>query len=325
MSRALDPTKAHLVSEETAIRVRAAAKELGYRGDRVAGALRRGATGTIGVIVADLANPFIAPVIHGVAQSLALHEMLPLVIETNDDPDELESSLDHLLSRRVDAVICAGARFGNRDILEAASRHTPHVIAVRGLPNSILTQVLHDDRAGGAMAARHLIGLGHKRLAELRGPNDVGNFMARHQGFREECEAAGVELVDLPEIGERPIREAGERLARILLELHGEDLPTAVFVHNDLMAVGALGVFRQHRVVCPDDVSIVGYNDSPMIDQIDPPLTSIVYPGIEVGRAAGEVAFKLISDPGGPAPGAVFPPRLIVRDSTKPAEFQPRR
>jgi LacI family transcriptional regulator len=316
VSRALDPRKAHLVSDETVTRVRETAKQLGYRGDRVAGALRRGLTGTIGVIVADLGNPFVTPVIHGIAQGLAPHEMLPLVVETNDDPSQLESCVDHLLSRRVDAVICAGSRFSNREVLEKAAEHTPVVIAVRGLQHTVLTQVLHDDRAGGAMAARHLLALGHSRLVELRGPDDVGNFVARHEGFREVCREAGATLVDLPTNGDRPIREEGERLALSLLDLHGDDLPTAVFAHNDLMAVGALGVFRQHGLSCPTDVSIVGYNNSPMIDQINPPLTSIAYPGTRVGRAAGDVALQLIADPGGLAPGAVFPPQLCLRDST---------
>lgn len=317
VSRALDPEKSHLVREDTALRVREAAKRLGYRGDRVAGALRRGVTGTIGVIVADLANPFIAPVIHGIAQSLAKEQMLPMVVETNDDPAELESSVDHLLSRRVDAVICAGARFTNQEVLEEAARHTPLLVAVRGLPNSGLTQVLHDDYSGGAMAARHLLELGHTRIAELRGPADVGNFVARHQGFRDECEHHGADLIQLPEQGDRPIREEGERLAQMLLERHGGDLPTAIFAHNDLMAVGALTVLRRSEVSCPTDVSIAGYNDSPMIDQIDPPLTSVAYPGIEIGRAAGAVALELIKDPDGCPAGEVFPPQLRVRRSTR--------
>lgn len=316
MSRALDPRKAHLVSSETVDLVRETAKKLGYRGDRVAGALRRGLTGTIGVIVADLGNPFITPVIHGIAQSLAPQEMLPLVVETNDDPTQLESCVDHLLSRRVDAVICAGSRFSNREVLEKAAEHTPFVVAVRGLQHTILAQVLHDDRAGGAMAARHLLELGHSKLVELRGPDDVGNFVARHEGFRDVCREAGATLIDLPTNGDRPIREEGERLAQVLLELHGHDLPSAVFAHNDLMAVGALSVFRQHGLSCPADVSIVGYNNSPLIDQINPPLTSIAYPGTEVGRAAGQLALDLIADPGGIAAGAIFPPQICLREST---------
>ena len=287
VSRALDPAKAHLVNEATIARVREAAKDLGYRGDHVAGSLRRRATATVGVIVADLANPFIAPVIHGVAKALAAEQMLPLIFETQDDAGRLSWGVNHLLSRRVDAIIVAGARFGDRHVLEAATRFTPVVVAVRGLPGSPLPHVLHDDRAGGAMAARHLIDLGHTRLAELRGPMDVGNFVARHEGFRDACSDAGVELVDGLGFGSTPIREEGERLANDLLNRHGSCLPTAIFAHNDLMALGALSVFRVHGLVCPRDVSLVGYNNSPTIDQVDPPLTSVAYPGAEVGHAAG--------------------------------------
>ena len=139
------------------------------------------------MIVADLANPFIAPVIHGIAKALAAEQMLPLIFETQDDAGRLTWGVNHLLSRRVDAIIVAGARFGDRHVLEAATRFAPVVVAVRGLPGSPLPHVLHDDRAGGAMAARHLIDLGHTRLAELRGPMDVGNFVARHEGFRDAC------------------------------------------------------------------------------------------------------------------------------------------
>ena len=316
VSRALDPAKRHLVSADTVERIERTAKRLGYRGDRVAGALRRGSTGTVGVIVADLANPFIAPIIHGIAQAIIPQQMLPMVIETGDDPGRLETCLSHVLSRRVDAVVVAGARFGNRAALEAASRHTPVVVTARGLPGSSLPQVLHDDRAGGALAARHLIELGHARVAELRGPNDVGNFASRHDGFTRECRDAGVEVVQLPVLGERPTRADGERLTRVLLDLHGDDMPTAVFAHNDLMALGVLRAFRERGVSCPGDVSLVGYNNTPTMDQINPPLTTVIYPGIQVGHAAGELALRLITDPGGATHGALFPPQLSARAST---------
>jgi LacI family transcriptional regulator len=320
VSRALDPAKAHLVNAETIARVREAARSLGYRGDHVAGSLRRRATATVGVIVADLANPFIAPVIHGIAKALAAREMLPLIFETQDDAERLSWGVNHLLSRRVDAIVVAGARFGDRHVLEEAARFAPVVIAVRGLPGSPLPHVLHDDRAGGTTAARHLIELGHTRLAELRGPTDVGNFVARHEGFRDACREAGVECVDGLGFGSRPIREEGERLAGELLARHGDALPTAVFAHNDLMALGALGVFRANGLVCPRDVSLVGYNDSPVIDQVDPPLTSVAYPGAEVGEAAGNLALQLIARSDRRVPSAVFQPTLLVRASTSPPE-----
>ena len=112
--------------------------------------------------------------IHGIAKSLTAEQMLPLIFETQDDAEQLKWGVDHLLGRRVEAIVVAGARFGDRLVLEAATRFTPVVVAVRGLPGSPLPQVLHDDRAGGTMAARHPIELGHTHLAEMRGPMDVG-------------------------------------------------------------------------------------------------------------------------------------------------------
>ena len=102
----------------------------------------------------------------------------------------------------------------------------------------------------------------------------------------------------------------------MLLDLHGDDMPTAVFAHNDLMALGVLSVFRERGVSCPGDVSLVGYNNAPAMDQINPPLTTVIYPGIQVGHAAGELALKLISAPGGASPGTMFPPQLSARAST---------
>ena len=318
VSRALDPAKRHLVRAETANLVRQTAERLGYRGDLVAGALRRGTTGTVGVIVADLANPFIAPIIHGIARSLAPHNMLAMVLETDDEKSRINACLAHLLSRRADAIVVTAARFADRAAVEDAARDAPVIVAARGIPSSTLPQVLHDDRGGGILAARHLAELGHTRVTELRGPGDVSNFMYRQEGFRDECDAQGIELVELPEEADRPTAADGERLARLLLKFHGNDLPTAVFAHNDLMALGALGVFREFSVECPGQVSLVGYNDSEAMEHLNPSLTSLVYPGMAVGLEAGELALQLIADHSCGNSGALFGAELKVRDSTGP-------
>jgi LacI family transcriptional regulator len=318
VSRALDPSKRHLVRVETAALIRRTAEQLGYRVDRVAGALRRGTTGTVGVIVADLANPFIAPIIHGIARSLVPHNILAMVLETDDGTARVEACLDHLLSRRADAIVVTASRFADRPALEDAARDAPVVLAARGIPSSTLPQVLHDDRGGGELAARHLAELGHTRVTELRGPGDVSNFMHRTEGFRHECAAQGVEVVELPEEADRPTAADGKRLARLLLERHGHDLPTAAFAHNDLMALGALSVFRESAVDCPGQVSLVGYNDSMGMEHLNPSLTSLVYPGLAIGEAAGELAVQLVGDRGDGDGGALLPAKLQVRDSTAP-------
>ena len=297
VSRALDPTKAHLVRAETLERIHATAKNMGYRGDRMAGALRRGSTGTAGVVVPDLANPFIAPAIHGIARALMPWQLVPIVVDTNDDHDELVANLEHLMSRRVDVVIVAAARYGDSDYLEEAARHTPLVLAIRGIPSSSLPQVLHDDHAGGRLAAEHLIELGHRRMVQLAGPLDVGNFDARHEGFATACEAAGVEVVSLTDTVDRPTRENGERLARLLLATHGDDMPSGVFAHNDLMAMGALSALRDAGLRCPQDFSLVGYNNTLEMDLVDPAMTTVRYPSAEIGPH-GRIARRQ-HDPGG--------------------------
>ena len=318
VSRALDPAKRHLVREETGNLIRQTAERLGYRGDRVAGALRRGSTGTVGVIVADLGNPFITPIIHGLTRSLAPHNMLAMVVETDDESSRIDACLSHLLSRRADAIVVAAARFADQAALEDAARDAPVILAARGIPSSPLPQVLHDDRGGGVLAARHLADLGHRRVTQLRGPADVSNFLYRHEGFSAECAARGVELVELPAVADRPNAAGGEYLARMLLESHGDDLPTAVFTHNDLMALGALSVLRKHGVECPGHISLVGYNDSEALEYLNPPLTSLVYPGMEMGLETGELALEIIADRYSGPDEHLCPTELRARASTAP-------
>ena len=100
--------------------------------------------------------------------------------------------------------------------------------------------------------------------------------------------------------------------------MHGSDLPTGVFAHNDLMALGALSVFRQAGIRCPDDVSLVGYNNTPTMDQVDPPMTTVEYPGVAVGRTAGSLALGLINGRYIHASATLYAPTLQVRKSTAP-------
>lgn len=318
VSRALDPARSGLVKEETRRRVIEAAERLGYRPDMIARSLQSGRTATVGVVVADLGNTFVTPIIHGIASALEVAGMMPVIAETQDDHARFSAILDHLLSRRVDAIVTAAARQADRSILESAARIVPVVIAGRPLPGSSLPQVIHDDRKGGELAARHLASLGHRRVCQLRGPLDVGNFAQRSEGFSRVCAELGLEELVVPETGERPVIEEGERLMEALLDQVGrpEKLPTAIFAQNDLMAVGALSVLNQHGIEVPDHVSLMGYNDLPMVGQIAPPLSTIRYPSLEVGKAAGSMVVRLLA---GERPENVcLQPVLIPRASTAP-------
>ena len=296
-SRSLDPINLRLVNPATVLRVQRAAQELGYRPDLVARGLRRGRTGTIGVVVADLGNPYIAPVVRGIAQSLESRGLMPLIVETLDDQARLKRLLTALLSRRIDAIISSAARRGDVDIYtDIANAGTPVVLAERNLVGSGLPAVAHDDLRGGELAARHLVELGHRLVTQLRGPSDIQSFSDRAQGFEQYVLSVRPAVVGVDDIARAPNIDEGRRLMeRTLAEVR--PLPTGIFAHNDLMAVGALEALDAAGLRCPEDVSIIGYNDVQLASHIAPPLTTIRLPGEALGRIAGEMAIGLIDRP----------------------------
>lgn len=314
VSRALDPARQSKVKESTRRRILEVAGALGYRPHMVARWLQSGRTATVGIVVADLGNTFVTPIIHGIAGAIEGAGMLAMIAETQDDHDRFANILDHMLSRRVDAVVALSARAGDREILEAAGRIVPVVVAGRPLERTALPQVAPDDRAGGALVAEHLRDLGHRVVAQLKGPEDVANFARRSRGFSEVCRVAGMEEITLSERAHRPTIDEGERLMSTLIDRRPV-LPTAVFAHNDLMALGALTAIRGAGLDVPGSMSLVGYNDLPMIGHLSPPLTTVHYPSLEVGREAGEMIFGLL---GGEERGDVsLLPRLVVRQSSR--------
>lgn len=317
VSRALNPQKAVMVNPDTRRAVEEAARRLGYRPHMVARGLQSGRTATVGVIAADLGNQFVTPIIHGITASLEVAEIMPVVAETQDDHDRFARILDHMLSRRVDAVVAVATRAGDRRILEDASRIAPVVIAARPLPGSTLPQVTHDDAAGARMAAEHLYELGHRMVVQLRGPLDVANFEHRAGAFSATAGHLGMREAVVSEIGSRPILDEGRRLMEALLRRRDDGF-TAVFAHNDLMAMGALAALRDAGRRVPDDVSLIGYNDLPMMDLVAPPLTTVRYPSREIGVAAGELVVEVL---GGSRPANVcLEPALVVRASTRRVE-----
>jgi LacI family transcriptional regulator len=314
-SRALDPGKGSLVRDETIARVRAAAEELGYQGDAVASGLRRGRTNTFGIVVADLGNPFIAPVVRGIENHLEGRGLMALIAETRDDAGRMQRVLNNLAARRVDAVIVTGARSGDERVLRAAQRHHPIVLAVRNLPGSGIPAITHDDERGGRLAAEHLMETGHRRIAQLCGPRDISSFRERATGFRARLRDHGLTPLEVEDTAERPILAEGRRLMELLLDQY-DGLPTAIFAHNDLMAFGALHALGARQLSCPQDVAIVGYNDTPMTALTAPPITTVRLPGYELGRMAADTAVTLIEDPEHDGTSLSLPPVLVPRLST---------
>jgi LacI family transcriptional regulator len=314
-SRALDAETAHPVSPQTRARVQRVAEELGYRHHMMARGLRRGLSSTVGVVVADLGNPYTAPVLRGLQASLEQADHMALVTESRDDSEAMERAVGHLLARQVDGLVLLAARSGDQPRILEWAASVPVVLAVRGLPGSGIPAVTHDDLGGGRLAAQHLAELAHRQVVQLPGPLDVQSFKDRFEGFAQVAGRLGLEAWSVP-AANRPILEEGRRLMEQAL---ADPRPaTALFAHNDPMAMGAVRALRDAGLTCPGDVSVVGYNDVPMADCLDPPLTTIRLDGEEVGRRAGDAVLAAIRGLPLPDSGPPVPAELIVRASAAP-------
>jgi LacI family transcriptional regulator len=316
VSRALDPASANLVSEKTRARVQAVADELGFQPDAVASGLRRGRSQTLGVVVPDLGNPYAAPMIRGIENSLESRGYLAFITETQDEHARARRIFEHLLSRRVDAIICLSARAGDASILRRAARKVPVVLAVRDLPESGLPGVVGDDERGGRLAADHLLAQGHRAVSQLRGPESIHTFVLRGTGFSSRIREEGLAPIEIEAFAQAPTVDEGHAVMTRLLATHGPR-PTAVFAHNDLIALGAIAAIREAGLDCPRDISVIGYNDAPLTRFTDPPLTTIALPQYEIGRFAAEVALSLIEHPDRQSHVLTLPPRLVVRESVR--------
>jgi len=318
VSRALNPTK-RSVNTKTAERVRAVAESLGYRGHMVARSLRLGTTKTIGVVVPDLGNPAWTPVVHGIATALEKRGYEALIGETQDNHSRYERLLERLAGGRVDAIISAATRLGDRGTLkEFAGKQVPLLLVVRTAPGLDLPTVSDDGLKGGALAAEHLIQLGHKLVAQLCGQVDVQAFIDRENGFRQTANSAGLIVRDFGLRADTASYDEGLRLMGELLRLPGPT-PTGVFVHNDLMAIGAMDAVAAAGLHCPRDVSIIGYNDSPLVDRLMISLTTVRFLARELGRLAGEMAMQVIEERGVRVHSVSLSPVLVARASTGPA------
>jgi LacI family transcriptional regulator len=315
-SRALDPESAHPVSSGTRARVQQVAEKLGYRSHMMARGLRRGRSSTVGVVASDLANPFTAPVLRGLENTLEEAGYMALVTESRDESAVLERAVGHLLARQVDALVLTAVRAGDHANVLAWATKVPVVLAVRKLPGSGIPAVTHDDHGGARLAAEHLAALGHRHVVQLPGPLDVQTFKDRYESFARAAEELGM-IAEAADPAPVPTFDEGRRLLREVLD-RGLGEVTAVFAHNDFMAMGAVRTLRGAGLDCPRDLSVIGYNDVAMSECLDPPLTTIRLDGYELGRQAGALALAAIGGEPIDDVRAPTPAELVPRSSTAP-------
>jgi LacI family transcriptional regulator len=316
VSRALNHEQAHKVSPKTRRRIMDAADFLGYRPNEIARSLRVGRSGVVGIVVANLGDPSIATFVRGVDDVVAKDGRFPLVMETQDDPDRLDSVLGRLKEQRVGGVIILAADLRNPSVLEKTAE-LPTVFAIRSYPGSPSISVISDDALGSQLAADHLLDLDHKIIGQLKGPTHIQPFVVRNRSFKKALARRGIKPVAVPSAKSNSVSE-GTRVMTELLSLPTP--PTAVFAHSDLLAIGALTALREAGLRCPEDVSIIGYHDALFNDHMQPRLTTVRIPFYEIGKVAGQSLSQIMDGtPEAEKPRTLkLKPMLMVRESTAP-------
>jgi LacI family transcriptional regulator len=284
----------------------------------MASGLKRGRSQFIGVVVGDLTNVNTPPVLRGIANGLELAGAMALICETQDDSERLQRVARQLIARRVDGLVVTAARLGDARLLRQLRRMgVPVVLAIQSVPGVRMPVCAYDDYLGGKLAAEHLIGLGHRRLAQLRGPDDINSCAQRAAGFSRAIADAGATEVPIRATAPVGSAEDGRRLMFELMR-QKRPMPTGIFVHHDAMAFGVLQLAREQGLCAPRDFSIVGYYDVPDSELSTPALTSIRVPHEDLGRAAAETMLELMGSPGQRPGVRKLQPTVVVRESTGP-------
>jgi LacI family transcriptional regulator len=299
-------------------RVRSAMQALDYHPDQVARSLKAGQTQTIGIIIPDITNPFFTDVIRGVENEARAHGYSLILTDSNEDPALERENLDILFARRVDGILLAptGANAAQDHLTR---RRSPLVFFDRVSPSFSGSAVVTDNLGAAFDATRHLIGLGHERIAIITGRLNLSNGLDRLEGFRKALQQAGLPLRDeYLQRGDFQL-ESGHSCGLRLLQL--EVPPTAIFCCNNLMTLGLMRALGELGVACPGRVSVLGFDDFDWAANFSPRLTTIAQPTREMGKQAVQMLIRNIksfkeSVNSGEEKVVVLKAELRVRDST---------
>lgn len=284
VSRILDERLPRSESE-TARRVRQIAEDLGYVRDLSAASLRRGSTMTIGVIVPRLTDTVMAMLYESLAKACSRAGRFAIVATTDDRPKADRLAAETLLKRGVDGLILSTAREDDNFPEELTHRGVPFVLALRTDGRSLSS--VGDDKLGGYLASRHLLDLGHRRIGVIAGPSYASSSRGRVEGYKQALNEAGVPIDPAYIVPSTFGIDSGSESAETLMRV--EPRPTAIFAVNDNTAIGGLSGLAKLGLSVPDDVSLVGYNDIPIVSHLATPLTTLRVPFDQIASNALEL------------------------------------
>lgn len=301
------------VTDELTERVLAAIDELNYRPSRVAQRLRATHSGLVGVIFSDITNPFYIHVLRGIEHVLSLGGSSVLIGNADANIDREASFIRLMQTEDVGGLIIAPTREDSPALASAIEEGLAVVVIDRRMRNVEVDTVVVNNFEGSLKAIHHLIQLGHTRIGVVSGPLHLTTGRERYAGYLQAMTDAGLRVdSSLTRFGDYR-QSSGYELAQQLINL--PEPPTAMFVANNQMTIGALNAIHEAGRNIPSDIAVVGFDDLSWAISLNPPLTTVAQPAFEIGVNAARLLLERIADPLRPTHTVVLETELIVRAS----------
>ncbi|MBW4037860.1 MAG: LacI family transcriptional regulator [Acidobacteria bacterium] len=315
------------VAVDTKNHIRKTAQEMGYHPDAFARSLRRRRSDTIGVLVFDISDPFCISLLRGIEHALYQTAYLPIIIDADNRRDQFERYLEMLIERRVEGlVVVANWLFADIDPLsKIANNIIPTVVVGRDLTQNLIQSVVVDNEQGGFLAMQHLHALGHRRIAVLRGPEEMNDSMRRWLGIQRFASEVGLHLEPrltsqlLSAMDPESSFDGGLNLTKGFIETRLKF--SAILAFDDFTALGAMRALWKSGRRVPEDCSVIGFDDIPLASVTTPGITTIRQPMMDMGKLATKLVLEALASPkvGSTITDLLhtMPPELVQRDSTR--------
>lgn len=307
------------VSAGTIARVRAAAEQLNYRPDIHAGNLKRTdrKTRTLGLVVGSVANPFSGALHRGVEDTAAARGTAVFASSVDDDSSRETRIVSEMLHRRVDGLILTTVRKNQSYLAPEQQRGTVLAFVDRKPEGIEADSVVTNNADAAAFATAHLVSAGHRRLAYLGDRAELWTAQERRRGFLTQLGSIGIATADIPLIDE--LHDEESAFAAVIALFARAEPPTALFTSQNLVTIGAVRALR--HLGLHHEIAIVGFDDVPLGDLLEPGVTVIAQNPYEMGRVAAERVFARLDGDASPPQSVVIPSQLIARGS---GEIGPR-
>jgi len=316
VSRALDPNSKHPISKDVIARVRKIAKRLGFKANAAGYSLKTRRSRLVGVIIPDITDPVFPPIIRGLEAGLERHGYAALLANTDGERKREAELVEIMTARGVDGLVLASVSYHDRLLKRPSVKGLPVVTVARHTDDPKISRVVHDEESGFRQLLTYLAQNGHRRIADVAGPQDISTGRNRQSAFQRFAAELGIEICRT--VFARAFNEQeGERCAEALMA----DDPgfTAVVCANDRLAIGVIAALKRHGRRCPEDVSVTGFNDMPMVERLAPALTTVRAEQYRIGFEAAELLVELMTQDPDKRQGREvrLPVELVVRDSTR--------